>query len=599
MPVSASKRLYTQSTSDCINEPIQVATVVVIHPGSLNLRIGRASDTFPVTLPHCLARRKKDLSAPDIASPWMIRPESNHEGCKHQRESGITAGLQALESKTMDSGEARPCSITEELYQFNRRMKGERTDVICPQKFTNTDRKPPHIIGKEALMVEQNKDYNLHWPMRRGHLNVHDGPCGTLTSVLADLELIWGHALQNMLDIPLKDLKHYRALLLIPDVYDHKHVKEMMNLLLDRLGFGAAIVQQESVCAVFGQGVPSACVVDVGDQKTSICCVEDGISHRHTRLTMEYGGCDVSRTFSELLQRVGFSPRSVNLCHNTDAMLFQELKENLCHLDHNRYGYLEESIQIRQPNQYIVKYGVRMGDELVLAPLSLFFPDMYGMTGSGRTRVQQRCEGDPADPHDDFYLRQVQRGQDPSKLSKKKDDKDTTRDGPDFNMDDSTMNPLQDEDSNDMPENLPLTDPTKLGRRQDLEEEEEEEGAEPLPELMGIDKAILYSIDRCGSDETKKKMYSTILVVGGGMNFEGAQPWLQYRIWMGMAHQYRLMLETMDVITKPKDMDPQIVCWKGATVLACLDTTQELWIKQKEWKQFDVRLLRERAPFVW
>ena len=58
-------------------QPIQVATVVVIHPGSLNLRIGRASDTFPVTLPHCLARRKKDLSAPDIPSPWMIRAESN------------------------------------------------------------------------------------------------------------------------------------------------------------------------------------------------------------------------------------------------------------------------------------------------------------------------------------------------------------------------------------------------------------------------------------------------------------------------------------------------------------------------------------------
>ena len=79
----------------------------------------------------------------------------------------------------------------------------------------------------------------------------------------------------------------------------------------------------------------------------------------------------------------------------------------------NRYGYLEESIQIRQPNQYIVKYGVRMGDELVLAPLSLFFPDMYGMVGPGFTRVQQRSDGDPADPHDDFYLRQVQRGQDP------------------------------------------------------------------------------------------------------------------------------------------------------------------------------------------
>ena len=54
-----------------------------------------------------------------------------------------------------------------------------------------------------------------------------------------------------------------------------------------------------------------------------------------------------------------------------------------------------------------------MGDELVLAPLSLFFPDMFGMVGPGLTRVQQRNDGDPADPHDDFYLKQVQRTQDP------------------------------------------------------------------------------------------------------------------------------------------------------------------------------------------
>ncbi len=40
---------------------------------------------------------------------------------------------------------------------------------------------------------------------------------------------------------------------------------------------------QESVCASFGAGVSSACVIDVGDQKTSVCCVEDGLSHKQTR----------------------------------------------------------------------------------------------------------------------------------------------------------------------------------------------------------------------------------------------------------------------------------------------------------------------------
>lgn len=40
---------------------------------------------------------------------------------------------------------------------------------------------------------------------------------------------------------------------------------------------------QESVCGAFGSGLPSACVVDVGADKTSICCVEDGLSLPATR----------------------------------------------------------------------------------------------------------------------------------------------------------------------------------------------------------------------------------------------------------------------------------------------------------------------------
>ena len=55
----------------------------------------------------------------------------------------------------------------------------------------------------------------------------------------------------------------------------------------------AIIVHQESVCATFGSGLSSACVVDVGDQKTSLCCVEDGVSHRNSRYmqgTLEHWG---------------------------------------------------------------------------------------------------------------------------------------------------------------------------------------------------------------------------------------------------------------------------------------------------------------------
>jgi hypothetical protein len=36
----------------------------------------------------------------------------------------------------------------------------------------------------------------------------------------------------------------YKALLLIPDVYVHNHVKHLMDILLNKLGFGSAIVIQ-------------------------------------------------------------------------------------------------------------------------------------------------------------------------------------------------------------------------------------------------------------------------------------------------------------------------------------------------------------------
>ena len=50
----------------------------------------------------------------------------------------------------------------------------------------------------------------------------------------------------------------------------------------------------------------------------------------------------------------------------------------------------------------------------------------------------------------------------------------------------------------------------------------------------------------------KKRMYSCIVVVGGGLMFAGAQSWLQYLVWTQMPAHMRLALETMDVITKPK-----------------------------------------------
>lgn len=57
--------------------------------------------------------------------------------------------------------------------------------------------------------------------------------------------------------------------------------------------------------------------------------------------------------------------------------------------------------------------------------------------------------------------------------------------------------------------------------------------------------------------------------------------------------------EQLDIITEPKEMDPGITTWKGAGILSCLETAQELWISRGEWQRCGVRILRERTPFLW
>lgn len=87
------------------------------------------------------------------------------------------------------------------------------------------------------------------------------------------------------------------------------------------------------MAATFGSGLSYACVVDVGDQKTSVSCVEDGICHQNTRVRLDYGGADITQTFYWLLQKCAFPYKDCNDQNKLDAMLLRKLKEDFCHVN--------------------------------------------------------------------------------------------------------------------------------------------------------------------------------------------------------------------------------------------------------------------------
>uniref|UniRef100_A0A3B4YQG9 Actin related protein 8 n=1 Tax=Seriola lalandi dorsalis TaxID=1841481 RepID=A0A3B4YQG9_SERLL len=568
-----------------LQEQIQSNFVVVIHPGSRTLRIGRATDTLPVTVPHVIARRHKQSGQPRYEDAWLLREGLNKPESKEQRQNGLKMVDQAIWSKKMSNGVRRTPVSADQARAYNCQIRPAVLDSSSRVKWTNTAHHPPHLVGEEALYVNPSDSYNIHWPVVRGQLNVHPGPGGSLTAIMADLETIWSHVIQKHLEIPLKDLKYYRCVLLVPNIYNRQHIKELVNMLLLNMGFAAIIVHQESVCATFGSGLSSACVVDVGDQKTSLCCVEDGVSHRNSRLCLAYGGSDVTRTFFWLLQRAGLPYRDCQLSSRLDCQLLQQLKETFCHLDQDTSGLQDHEFQTRFPEAPALLYQVRLGDEKLQAPMGLFYPTTFGIVGQKMTSLQYRSQGDTEDPHDEHYLLATQSKQDQVTHTHSLSLSASWMQG------EMELGPAQGEclmGTGEVDE--PLS--AHLSRKTAIMSQFESKA-------LGLDKAILHSIDCCASDETKRKMYSSILVVGGGLIFHGAQEFLLHRIINKMPPSFRRLVDNVEVITRPKDMDPRLISWKGGAVLACLDTTQEMWIHQREWQRFGVRMLRERAAFVW
>lgn len=145
-----------------------------------------------------------------------------------------------LQSCLTSDGRRRYATPPQQIAAFNRRSNPEVYAPSSTEWFNNTDT----VVGDDVLLLDPEGDFNIHFPYRRGELNVHPGPGGSLKSILADLKTIWEYVLTKKLDIPLKDLKHYRSVLIVPDIYNRQYLKELTTLMLCDIGFGACFLLQ-------------------------------------------------------------------------------------------------------------------------------------------------------------------------------------------------------------------------------------------------------------------------------------------------------------------------------------------------------------------
>lgn len=280
--------------------------------------------------------------------------------------------------------------------------------------------------------------------------------------------------------------------------------------------------------------------------------------------------------FFWLLQKCSFPYKECQPSNNQDAALLNHLKEQYCHIDLDICGSQEKSFIISRPNQSPCRYVLQIADELIISPLSFFYTDLLKLTLGNTPRDKviqiQKTLGQDFDSEDCYnaeFLRETGR-------RNAKDQMETT-----FNNDVSNVDPEEDTEVDDLMTKFNANDfQTTNGQ------------------IIGLDSAILQSIEHLSNDDLKRKMYNCILLVGSGSKVPGLQKWLQNKIRQAIPQNYRAEGD-QDIVVSVKDVDPGNVCWRGASLLTTFESADELWISREDWQSFGVRVLREKVPFIW
>lgn len=230
-------------------------------------------------------------------------------------------------------------------------------------------RKPPsYITGTAALRIPENSNpkYKLSWPIQHGWLNERDYTQRNL--LFTDYFLIIEETIKHELGVPKKDWSQYSCVFIIPDLYEKTLVTAALDEFMRDFGFRRTSFMQESLAASFGAGYSISCVVDVGAQKTSVCCVEDGMCVEESRINLKYGGWDVTETYMKMMLFDYFPYADINLRRRYDFLVAEELKQKYCHMSEAEISSGQYEFLLRAAGQDTQKWSFRTYDEVFLAP---------------------------------------------------------------------------------------------------------------------------------------------------------------------------------------------------------------------------------------
>ena len=97
------------------------------------------------------------------------------------------------------------------------------------------------------------------------------------------------------------------------------------------------------------------------------------------------------------------------------------------------------------------------------------------------------------------------------------------------------------------------------------------------------------------AQEAVQKLYSNIVIVGGGSGIQNIAETLQQRV-MGLKPQ---SVNSVSVQINPRDKDSQHMAWAGGGIIPSVESFKEVFVSREEWELKGVGILREKVMFPW
>ncbi|KAI5475415.1 actin-related protein 8 [Pseudohyphozyma bogoriensis] len=623
----------------------KLSKTIIIHPGSRFIRIGRASDAFPLSIPNAIATQstKSSLKPKSFKHSFVPPPPSqtpttdvhmNGAGADDEDDELSDDNEVPADANTTDPVGAKISSIRGDLrarmrsfklrgqgngnaqaMAYNEQVRAEPTPGYSDPNevaWTETEggKGKEFYVGDEALAIPdpEKAGYILRHPFDRGAFDTTDYQSSQ--EFLGDIERIWLSGL-NELGIEREDLKDYSAILIIPDLYDHVYVREMTDLVLKWMGFKQVCLQQESICATFGAGLSSACVIDIGAKKTSITCVEEGLVLPETRMLLDFAGDDITEFLLTLLVRTGFPYKEADLTRWYDWTVLEDLKEKMIVLSEGDVGLNIYDFYVRAPNAVTKKYMLRVYDDVILAPYALFAPRVVDFERKSLPDMHlwSRDVDDIFEVAGDLVTNAMRSSTrhllPPAPIASASAEPDGITPAPITTEDGAALPPLPPLPATTLavPSPTPGADleaggtGTKAPTRQTTPAKEVSIDVRVEASKMPLDVAVLESILAAGTEDRMKKVCQNVLIVGGSGLIHNVGFAVESRVSPQLGYRVPSLAGQMAIVPPPREIDPRILAWKGISVLSKLDSSIDLWVRREDWEALGMRAVKERAFF--